>query len=65
MQRMPWKPSSRVAFQTCTLESDDPCGRARLYEPRRRMGMLFQFGTLFTDRSVFDNVVFLRGHQRK
>ncbi|KAF1045739.1 ABC transporter ATP-binding protein [Xylophilus sp.] len=34
-----------------------------LYAARRRMGMLFQFGALFTDRSVFDNVAFpLREH---
>lgn len=37
--------------------------RAGLYELRRRMGMLFQFGALFTDISVFDNVAFpLREH---
>ena len=30
----------------------------RLYALRRRMGMLFQFGALFTDMSVFDNVAF-------
>ena len=36
---------------------------ARLYAARRRMGMLFQFGALFTDLSVFDNVAFpLREH---
>ncbi len=29
-----------------------------LYAVRRRMGMLFQFGALFTDMSVFDNVAF-------
>ncbi|MFN5177459.1 ABC transporter ATP-binding protein [Limnohabitans sp.] len=29
-----------------------------LYAMRRRMGMLFQFGALFTDMSVFDNVAF-------
>jgi phospholipid/cholesterol/gamma-HCH transport system ATP-binding protein len=29
-----------------------------LYALRRRMGMLFQFGALFTDMSVFDNVAF-------
>jgi phospholipid/cholesterol/gamma-HCH transport system ATP-binding protein len=29
-----------------------------LYGARRRMGMLFQFGALFTDMSVFDNVAF-------
>ena len=34
-----------------------------LFAARRRMGMLFQFGALFTDLSVFDNVAFpLREH---
>ena len=34
-----------------------------LYLARRRMGMLFQFGALFTDLSVFDNVAFpMREH---
>lgn len=38
---------------------------AGLYAMRRRMGMLFQFGALFTDLSVFDNVAFpLREHTR-
>ncbi len=38
-------------------------GRADLYRLRRQMGMLFQFGALFTDMSVFDNVAFpLREH---
>jgi phospholipid/cholesterol/gamma-HCH transport system ATP-binding protein len=37
--------------------------QAELYAARRRMGMLFQFGALFTDLSVFDNVAFpLREH---
>jgi phospholipid/cholesterol/gamma-HCH transport system ATP-binding protein len=37
--------------------------QASLYAARRRMGMLFQFGALFTDLSVFDNVAFpLREH---
>ena len=37
--------------------------RDGLYKMRRRMGMLFQFGALFTDLSVFDNVAFpLREH---
>jgi phospholipid/cholesterol/gamma-HCH transport system ATP-binding protein len=37
--------------------------RGELYAARRRMGMLFQFGALFTDLSVFDNVAFpLREH---
>ena len=36
-----------------------------LYAARRRMGMLFQFGALFTDMSVFDNVAFpIREHTR-
>lgn len=36
---------------------------AALYAARRRMGMLFQFGALFTDMTVFDNVAFaLREH---
>ena len=37
--------------------------REALFAVRRRMGMLFQFGALFTDLSVFDNVAFpLREH---
>jgi phospholipid/cholesterol/gamma-HCH transport system ATP-binding protein len=37
--------------------------RDGLYEMRRKMGMLFQFGALFTDMSVFDNIAFqLREH---
>ena len=36
---------------------------AGLFAVRRRMGMLFQFGALFTDLSVFENVAFpLREH---
>jgi len=36
---------------------------AALYRMRRRMGMLFQFGALFTDMTVFDNVAFqMREH---
>jgi phospholipid/cholesterol/gamma-HCH transport system ATP-binding protein len=38
-------------------------GRDDLQAMRRRLGMLFQFGALFTDLSVFDNVAFpLREH---
>lgn len=34
-----------------------------LYKMRRKMGVLFQFGALFTDMSVFDNVAFqMREH---
>ncbi len=36
-----------------------------LYRMRRRMSMLFQFGALFTDMTVFENVAFpLREHTR-
>jgi phospholipid/cholesterol/gamma-HCH transport system ATP-binding protein len=38
---------------------------AELYRMRRRMGMLFQFGALFTDMSVYENVAFpVREHTR-
>jgi len=41
----------------------DTADRAALYALRRRMGMLFQFGALFTDLSVFENVAYpLREH---
>jgi len=37
--------------------------RGGLYAMRRKMGMLFQFGALFTDMSVYDNVAFqMREH---
>ena len=40
-----------------------PMDAQGLFRMRRRMGMLFQFGALFTDLSVFDNVAFpLREH---
>ena len=40
-----------------------PMDEAQLYAARRRMGVLFQFGALFTDLSVFENVAFpLREH---
>jgi len=39
--------------------------REGLYQMRRKMGMLFQFGALFTDLSVYENVAFpLREHAR-
>jgi phospholipid/cholesterol/gamma-HCH transport system ATP-binding protein len=44
-------------------ESVGDLDQAGLYRLRRKMGMLFQFGALFTDMSVFDNVAFqLREH---
>src|SRR3954454_24100917 len=37
--------------------------RDQLYAMRRKIGMLFQFGALFTDMSVFENIAFaLREH---
>ena len=43
----------------------DQVDHQNLYALRRRMGMLFQFGALFTDLTVFDNVAFpLREHTR-
>jgi phospholipid/cholesterol/gamma-HCH transport system ATP-binding protein len=39
--------------------------RESLYRMRRKMSMLFQFGALFTDMTVFENVAFpLREHTR-
>ncbi|MBE2294267.1 MAG: ABC transporter ATP-binding protein [Phycisphaerales bacterium] len=51
------------------IEVDGICvnelGRKDLYQLRKRMGVLFQSGALFTDLSVFDNVAFpLREHTR-
>ncbi len=41
----------------------DTRNREQLYRLRRRLGMLFQFGALFTDLTVFDNVAFpMREH---
>jgi len=40
-------------------------GRRALYDLRKRLGVLFQSGALFTDLSVFENVAFpLRAHTR-
>jgi phospholipid/cholesterol/gamma-HCH transport system ATP-binding protein len=40
-------------------------GHDELYKLRRKMGMLFQFGALFTDMSAFENVAFqMREHTR-
>ena len=50
----------RVIFDGEVINTRD---REQLYRLRRRLGMLFQFGALFTDLSVFDNVAFpLREH---
>lgn len=52
--------AGRVDFDGQDIAALD---RRGLYAARRRMGMLFQFGALFTDMSVFENVAFpLREH---
>jgi phospholipid/cholesterol/gamma-HCH transport system ATP-binding protein len=55
---MPSKGEVRVAGRVVhELDQDE------LYAMRRRMGMLFQFGALFTDMSALDNVAFqIREH---
>ena len=47
--------SGRVVFDGEVVNVQD---REQLYRLRRRLGMLFQFGALFTDLSVYDNVAF-------
>lgn len=50
----------QVLFDGVDMATLDAKG---LYAIRRRMGMLFQFGALFTDLTVFENVAFpLREH---
>lgn len=52
--------SGSVVFEGENVHALD---RAGLYRLRRRMGMLYQGGALFTDMSVFENVAFpLREH---
>ena len=59
-QLKPGKGTVRVAGQA--IHELDNAG---LYRLRRRMSMLFQFGALFTDLTVFENVAFpLREHTR-
>ena len=55
---LPSSGSARVlGHATRELDADG------LYAMRRKMGMLFQFGALFTDMSVYENVAFpLREH---
>ena len=49
-----------VRFGGETVDAHDA---AQLFRLRRRLGMLFQFGGLFTDMTVFENVAFpLREH---
>jgi phospholipid/cholesterol/gamma-HCH transport system ATP-binding protein len=50
----------RVLFDGELVNARD---KVQLYRIRRRLGMLFQFGALFTDLTVFENVAFpLREH---
>lgn len=52
--------AGQVLFDGADITGMD---RAQLYAVRRRMGVMFQFGALFADLSVFDNVAFpLREH---
>lgn len=52
--------SGRVLFDGEVVNAHD---KEQLYRLRRRLGMLFQFGALFTDLTVFENVAFpLREH---
>ncbi|HPU50229.1 MAG TPA: ATP-binding cassette domain-containing protein, partial [Burkholderiaceae bacterium] len=44
-----------VTFEGKVLHTLDRDG---LYAARRRMGLLYQFGALFTDLTVFENVAF-------
>jgi phospholipid/cholesterol/gamma-HCH transport system ATP-binding protein len=47
--------AGRVVFDGEVVNTRD---RAALYRMRSRLGMLFQFGALFTDLTVYDNVAF-------
>ena len=47
--------SGRVVFDGEVVNAGD---KTQLFRLRRRLGMLFQFGALFTDLTVFDNVAF-------
>jgi phospholipid/cholesterol/gamma-HCH transport system ATP-binding protein len=52
--------SGRVVFDGEVVNARD---QTQLYRLRRRLGMLFQFGALFTDLTVFENVAFpMREH---
>ena len=57
-QLKPW--SGRVTVAGASVPDLD---RDELYAMRRKFGMLFQFGALFTDMTVFENVAFaMREH---
>ena len=51
-----------ISFDRQTVNANDP---KLMYEMRRKMGMLFQHGAMFTDLTVYENVAFpLREHTR-
>jgi phospholipid/cholesterol/gamma-HCH transport system ATP-binding protein len=57
-QLKPW--SGRVTVAGASVPD---LNRDELYAMRRKFGMLFQFGALFTDMTVFENVAFaMREH---
>lgn len=58
-----WRPNQgRIFFNDQSIST---LSTRRLFEQRKRMGMLFQSGALLTDLSVFDNIAFpLRAHTR-
>lgn len=57
-QLKPTKGEVKVSGQVVHTQTTE-----EIYKMRRKMGMLFQFGALFTDLSVFDNVAFpMREH---
>lgn len=54
--------SGKILFQGHNIPA---LSRAKLYEMRKDMSMLFQSGALFTEMSVFDNVAFaIREHTK-
>ena len=59
-RRLAAETEGEVLFDGDDVTRMDP---QQLYQARRRMGMLFQFGALFADLNVFENVAFpLREH---
>lgn len=59
-QERPQPNQGKVYVMGCEMTSAE---RHDIYQLRKQIGMLFQFGGLFTDMTVFDNVAFpLREH---
>jgi len=54
--------SGEITFNDVSIHQ---CTEKKLYEVRKKMGMLFQSGALFNDLTVFENVAFpLREHTK-